>query len=275
MTIIYWVLIMTTKEITILLALFFSIFLYNYNPIITTIENDKKEPQKTIIEEKKESAILFYPITKYRNTGKDIYSDIFNHSKQEPYTKSNRRINAHETSHGITSELRKYYSNLWKTKLNVFYVLNGKCLILNESNTTMAQVIEYIPPILRSYRYNLYFVEQIKDWNDMPSYIIDEWNSYILGSMVAVEDYENNLPTDRADAVSGCLDFSIYAVCLAMSVKDNDPEYWKNNTDFKEAIKFLLIQAEKTFNKGMSIEPFVTATQIKLFIKMLRKLDNF
>lgn len=249
------------KKMLYLVVIFLLLTSYNYqkNSTIEVIDDPPK-----VIDVIVKPSLQLYPVVKYRNTGTDIYSDIFNHSKQDPYTKSSRRINAHETSHGITSELRKYYETLWKTKLNVFYVLNSKCIILNESKSTMSQVIEYIPPILRSYRYNLYFVEQIKNWDDMPSYIIDEWNSYILGSMVAVEDYENNIPQDRGDAVSGCLDFSIYAVCFAMSVKDNDPEYYSEYKEFKEAIKYLLIQAEKTFNKGMTIEPFVTATQIKL-----------
>jgi hypothetical protein len=236
--------------------------------------NIKTKNSTIVINDVVKPSIQLYPVIKYRNTGIDIYSDIFDHSKQEPYTESSRRINSHETSHGITSELRKYYSILWKTKLNVFYVLNGKCIILNESNTTMSQVIEYIPPVLKSYRYNLYFVEKIKDWDDMPSYIIDEWNSYILGSMVAVQDYENNIPQDRGDAVSGCLDFSIYAVCFAMSVKDNDPTYYKEYPQFKETIKYLLIQAEKTFNKGLNIEPFVTATQLKLLNDLRHHKDS-
>jgi hypothetical protein len=238
--------------------------------LLTSYESNKDTNNRNINSPKIIDIIIkpslqLYPVIQYRNIEENtIYGDVFNHSKQEPYTKSNRRINVHETSHGITSELRNHYERLWKQKLNVFYVLDGKCIILNESNITMSHVIEYIPPILRSYRYNLYFIEQTKNWNDMPSYIIDEWNSYILGSKCAVQDFNNGLITENVDAVSGCLDFSIYAICFAMAVKDHDKEYWENYGEFKESVKFLLIQAEKTFNEGMKIKNFVTATQLKL-----------
>jgi hypothetical protein len=244
-----------------MLGLLIIILLLGYNS--ASKQNNIPDPIPVVVPNNK--PVFLYPVIQYRNIEENtIYGDVFNHSKQEPYTKSNRRINVHETSHGITSELRNHYERLWKQKLNVFYVLDGKCIILNESNITMSHVIEYIPPILRSYRYNLYFIEQTKNWNDMPSYIIDEWNSYILGSKCAVQDFNNGLITENVDAVSGCLDFSIYAICFAMAVKDHDKEYWENYGEFKESVKFLLIQAEKTFNEGMKIKNFVTATQLKL-----------
>ena len=67
------------------------------------------------------------------------------------------------------------------------------------------------------------------------------------------------------DAVSGCLDFSIYAACFAMTVKKHDKEYWDSYPQFKYAIKFLLIQAEKTYSEGIAITNFRTSAQDNLY----------
>ena len=269
----YNLLIMTTKQILSLLVISSALGYYYYennqsdNTIVVIMPDDKP---KTIPENKskpkEKSGLVFTEVDKYRKIEENtIYGDVLTHSFEKPYgDQDSRRINVHETSHGITSHLRNLYSKALSKKLNVFYVLNSSCIVLEESNISMHLVTKYIPPDLRSYRYNLYFVKNIVDWNDMPSYIIDEWNSYILGSKSAVEDYNNGILNERVDAVSGCLDFSIYAICFAMAVKEHDNEYWKTYPQFKNTIKFLLIEAEKTFGEGMNIENFRNSSQEKL-----------
>lgn len=219
------------------------------------------------IPEKPKKELIFHNVSKYREIKDNkTYSDVLSHSMQKPYEDQySRRINVHETSHGITSDLRKFYTNQLNTKLNVFYVLDSKCIVLEESNISMKLVTKYIPKTLRSHRYNLYFVKGIVDWNDMPSYIIDEWNSYILSSKNSVEDFHDGLLKERVDAVSGCLDFSIYSVCFAMAVKENDKKYWENYPKFKNTIRFLLERAEKTYNEGNSIENFRNTSQNNLY----------
>jgi len=270
----YNLLIMTIKQILSVLVISSALGYYYYennqpdNTIVVIMPDDKP---KTIPENKpkpkEKSGLVFTEVDKYRKIEENtIYGDVLTHSFEKPYgDQDSRRINVHETSHGITSHLRNLYSKALSKKLNVFYVLNSRCIVLEESNISMHLVTKYIPPDLRSYRYNLYFVKNIVDWNDMPSYIIDEWNSYILGSKSAVEDYNNGILNERVDAVSGCLDFSIYAICFAMAVKEHDNEYWKTYPQFKNTIKFLLIEAEKTFGEGMEIENFRNSSQEKLY----------
>ena len=269
----YNLLIMTTKQILSLIVISSALGYYYYennqpnNTIVVIMPDDKP---KTIPENKpkpkEKSGLVFTEVDKYRKIEENtVYGDVLTHSFEKPYgDQDSRRINVHETSHGITSHLRNLYSKALSKKLNVFYVLNSRCIVLEESNISMHLVTKYIPPDLRSYRYNLYFVKNIVDWNDMPSYIIDEWNSYILGSKSAVEDYKNGILNEKVDAVSGCLDFSIYAICFAMAVKEHDNEYWKTYPQFKNTIKFLLIEAEKTFGEGMKIENFRNSSQEKL-----------
>lgn len=263
------IILMTTKQLLGVLIVSSALGYYHYennqtpDTNVVVVPNDKP---KVVPENKPKVGLLFTEVDKHRNIQENtVYGDVLSHSLQEPYgDQDSRRINVHETSHGITSELRNMYQKALGKKINVFYVLKSRCIVLEESNISMHLVTKYIPPVLRSYRYNLYFVKNIVDWNDMPSYIIDEWNSYILGSMSAVEDYNNGILKERVDAVSGCLDFSIYAACFALTVKKHDKEYWDSYPQFKYAIKFLLIQAEKTYSEGNLIANFRTQSQDKL-----------
>jgi hypothetical protein len=270
------ILLMTTKQIFGLILLSSALAYYNYennnapNTTVVVLPNNKPEviPDQTPKPKPEiKNSLFLTDVDKHRNIEENtVYGDVLSHSFDEPYgDRYGRRINVHETSHGITSELRNFYQKALKKKLNVFYILNGKCIVLEESNINMRLVTKYIPEDLRSYRYNLYFVKGIVDWNDMPSYIIDEWNSYILASKSAVEDFNNGLIQEKVDAVSGCLDFSIYSVCFAMAVKNHDPEYWDSYPQFKNIIKYLLIEAEKTFGEGMKIENFRNSAQKTLF----------
>lgn len=261
---ILWLSIMI-KKIFVLIILTITLLLYH--------QKDHNDPQVVVPDNKNtiKDIVFFTEVDKHRSIKEDsVYADVLNHSKQEPYgDRFGRRINVHETSHGITSELRNFYEKALDRKLNVFYVLNSKCIVLEESKITMIEVTKNIPNSLKSYRYNLYFEKNIMDWNDMPSYILDEWNSYILSSMSAVEDYNNNIINEKVDAVSGCLDFSIYAVCFAMTVYEKDKKYWDSYPQFKNSIKFLLSRAEKTFFDGISIDNFKTVSQINLHKNLL------
>jgi hypothetical protein len=271
-------LLMTNKQILGLILISSAIAYHNYennqvtNISVVTIPDDQP---KVIPETKPKNGLFLTDVDVHRKIDENtIYGDVLSHSLGEPYgDRHGRRINVHETSHGITSELRNFYQRVLNKKLNVFYVLNSKCIVLEESKIDMRLVTTYIPNNLKSYRYNLYFVKGLADWNDMPSYIIDEWNSYILGSKSAVEDYHNGLLDEKVDAVSGCLDFSIYAVCFAMAVKDHDSEYWKSYPQFKNTIKYLLIEAEKTFGKGLEIKNFRSSSQNDLFEKLQNSPD--
>jgi len=270
------IILMTTKQLLGVLIVSSALGYYHYekdktpDSNVVVVPDSKPEiiPDK-IPEPKPEekSGLFLTDVDKHRTIDENtVYADVLSHSFGEPYgDRYGRRINVHETSHGITSELRNFYEKALKRKLNAFYILNGKCIVLEESNIDMRLVTKYIPENLRSYRYNLYFVKGIVDWNDMPSYIIDEWNSYILAGKSSVEDYHNGLIREKVDAVSGCLDFSIYSVCFAMSVKEHDTEYWDSYPQFKNTIKYLLIEAEKTFGKGMEIENFRNSSQKQLF----------
>lgn len=165
--------------------------------------------------------------------------------------KHGRSTNVHETVHGINNALsnsRKNYRG--------FYAGFSRGLWLKEPNITMVDIIPYIPDILKEYRYDLYFVSQLRYWKDVGLYPIDEWSAYISGAECAVDDHLCGIISkDKADSVSGALEFSIYCTALAKAVKSRDAEYWNTYPQFKNTIKFLLVRSEKVFMEGRYFFP--------------------
>jgi len=116
-----------------------------------------------------------------------VYNDVTSRQKDPFGDSAGRHINVHETAHGIHSDLRNEYQKKLRYKCNAFYCLKGKAVILKDPNITIKNVTKYIPSNLKSYRYQLYFVDQLKNWNDMPTYILDEWTAYILDRCVPLK----------------------------------------------------------------------------------------
>jgi len=185
-----------------------------------------------------------------------IYNQVMSSSRSVPFGDVyGRSSNAHETVHGINNELRNEYKKIYKKNVNAFYAGNGKGIVVENPKIMMTDIIPNIPESLRGYRYNLYFTKQIRHWNDVPTYVVDEWSSYIAGAECAVDDAINGIATEKSDCVSGSLEFSIYCAGLALAVKNNDPDYWKNNKQFKNTLQYFLIKSEKVFFEGQDIFP--------------------
>lgn len=202
--------------------------------------------------------LVLINITKYREILPSdlVYNQVLSYSKQEPFgDEHGRSTGVHETVHGINNELRNYYKTSLKKNVNAFYAGEGMGVIVENPSITMKHIIPYIPKVLMGYRYNMYFVKQINDWNSVPTYPIDEWSAYIAGAECAVNDTVNSIVTEKSDCVSGSLEFSIYCTALALAVKNNDPDYWKSNKQFKNTLQYFLIKSEKIFFEGQDIFP--------------------
>ena len=213
---------------------------------------------------------------KYTSIDLDIVNvqDRLNLSKNSVYNRTlsyyskpfgdrhGRSTNVHETIHGINSSL----SNT-RRGYRAFYIGYGKAVWIKEPKIKMVDIIEYIPNSVKGYRFKTYFISQIKSWNDVALYPMDEWVAYLGGAECAVNDYENNISIEtNTDAVSGSLEFSIYCVALAMSVREKDNKYWNEYKNFHNAIRLLLNRSESVFFKGKDI--FRSEKQEKL-------LENF
>lgn len=199
-----------------------------------------------------------------------IYNQVMNYSISKPFGDAHgRSTNVHETVHGINSYLRNKH---YKENCNGFYAGNGYGIIVVNPKLRLRQVQNYVPHSLRGYRYKLYFEKQLGDWDDTPTYHIDEWSAYIAGAESAVDDAIQNIGIkEKSDSVSGSLEFSIYCVALAMATKDLDKEYWKNNKQLKHTIKYFLIKAEKIFFEGKDLYP---SKQQDILLQNLREHED-
>lgn len=201
-----------------------------------------------------------------------LYADIMNRQSR-PFTTHDRDTNAHETSHGIHSDLRNRYSRQLGKKVNGFYVTGGKGVIIEEPGIRKSAVKPYLPQELRSYRYSTYISGQ-GAWDDVPLYLVDEWVAYVNGASVSVQDVQEGRHNGEwTDAVSGCLDFSIYCVALAMAVERGDPGYWESNVQFRRFMDWHLRKAHRVFMSGRNMEQFRWDKQEKL-LTSLRNSEN-
>jgi len=128
------------------------------------------------------------------------------------YRDQDRITWAHETTHGLNSNIRNYY------RKPGFYVLDGKCVILNEPRCRLSDVAVLVPPKLRNHIYNTYLIQAQRDWEPNPSYILDEWVAYCNGAQAR---YELNLKSGVSE-VTFMTQFNVFAIYLCMAA--NDPE---------------------------------------------------
>jgi hypothetical protein len=199
----------------------------------------------------------FQPL-KNRTESTPFLTDIENHlpvSMGSQYRSNDPITHAHETTHGINSYLRNTYGN------DCYYIGNNKAVTMKGPKITITQIRDNIPQNLRGSRYQLYLVSQAADWNSQPLYIFDEWTAYDNGSAVGLEVKKNtNLSSD--DMVA-CLEFSNYAIALAITIKKHDPEYLKTNTQFKEFLAFELRRSLKIYKTGIVLPQFKWDTQLE------------
>lgn len=185
-----------------------------------------------------------------------VLSDIESHMPAGHIYKDSDKITwGHETSHGIASQLRQkhqrgFCSN-WDGKkwwiveqqrINGFYVLNNRAVIIDEPNSTVSKAAALVPRSLRGGVYNLYMVQQAQSWNDTPLYVFDEWVAYGNGAAVRADLKIQS----RQETVEFMLEFNNYAICLAMSCKSEDKQ-------FKHFLMWNLERSMKLYEENRSI----------------------
>jgi hypothetical protein len=203
-----------------------------------------------------------------------IYNEILSYSEEVPFgDEHGRSTNVHETVHGINSKIRNSFKIKYKKNLNGFYAGAGKGILVENPPIKMRDVVPFIPDVVKGYRYNLYFVKQLGDWDDTPTYPMDEWSAYIAGAECAVDDATRDIKLkEKSDSVSGALEFSIYCAALALTVKNKCPDYWSENEQFRNIIKYYLIKSEKVFFEGKGFFP--SEKQESLLINLREHKDT-
>lgn len=210
------------------------------SPFDSPVIQEKKEEEK-----KKEEEIVIEPEfnnwPKLRNISDNslgtILGDIDSHMPAgHVYRDSSKMTWAHETTHGINSNIRN--KNVNASKVNGFYCLEDRACVIIEPKTTIRAVAPLVPSVLRGPSYNLYMVQQAGGWNERPLYIFDEWIAYTNGSLCGREMKVSGWYYELLQAHN----FNVYAICLAMEVKKSCPDY-----DDKQMKAFMMWNIERTF----------------------------
>lgn len=187
------------------------------------------------------------------NNGR-VLTDILEHLPSKygkTYNDPSLTTTGHETIHGINSELRNHHAK--SSKMNGFYCLNDKAAFILEPHVKIGDVAKRVPNSLRLGRYNGYLVEQRQHWDDMPTYLLDEWVAYIAGAEVAVDLVKmgRNLGS-KSDVLIGPMEFVYYALTLGKTIEELDPNY-AGMKQFKEFVAYNIIRASKVFKEGMAM----------------------
>lgn len=178
-----------------------------------------------------------------------VLNDIDSHMPAgHIYADADRVTHAHETTHGINSDLRQafgrsgatfeeasisceinrkhtakgrhYFIDVFKHAaggINAFYCLGDKACIIQEPNVKIQEVARSVPKSLRGGVYDLYLIRQAQSWGDTPLYLCDEWMGYSNGSACGIDLAERGLwgSTPRAETIAYMLEFNVYVLTLA------------------------------------------------------------
>ncbi len=180
------------------------------------------------------------------------------------YRDSSKMTWGHETTHGINSHVRNYL-NKTGGKANGFYALDNRAVVIAEPNMYKNKVAAFIPQSLRGYRFSLYITGQTA-WDDTPLYIVDEWVAYVNGGAVGVDLVNRGLFKDQpSDGVSGALEFTVYALGLALAIEKHDPSYLATNTQFREFFAWQTERAMKVFRAGKDMAQLPSSQQAQMY----------
>jgi hypothetical protein len=180
-----------------------------------------------------------------------ILSDIRSHIEDGGYYNDSDLITAaHETTHGINSNVR---NSLYDgRRLNAFYCLDGRAAVLLEPNTRIERVASNVPPSLRGSVYKLYLVEQAASgWGDRPLYILDEWVSYTNGSATR----KDLKIVKRAETVRYMMEFDIYAMTMLMVVERDETSF--NTGDLSTFIRWSIERSMSIYDGELEASEYL------------------
>lgn len=221
-----------------------------------------------------DSNVPFFKYPKQRENRKNHgprFDDYETHCPQRfgtQYWDRDAMTHAHETTHGINSDIRNNYNRTGR-KANGFYCGNDRGLVLVEPNIRIRHARAYIPSSLRGMRYNLYLVQQ-SAWDDCPLYIFDELVAYTNGGEVGVDMAKRGNLNKNCDGVRGALEFTVYAAAIAMATAAHDPKYFEEYKPFRAFLKWSLARAMTVHYAGRNLPQFSGYNQAQ-YLETLRK----
>ena len=151
-----------------------------------------------------------------------VLNDIDSHMPAgHQYRDGNKITWAHETTHGINADVRNKHYQPNQRRVNAFYVLNDRAAVITEPPITIAQMADMVPQDLRGPSYQLYLVQQRRDWNNEPLYLMDEWTAYTNGTECGRELNAQGWDFELLQAHN----FNVYCLYLAKAIQERCPDY--------------------------------------------------
>ena len=141
-------------------------------------------------------------------TLQDIESHIY---AKHSYINREDLINwGHETTHGINSWVGLNYK-----KKQALYCLNDRLAVLDfPENLRIRDFAEKIPTQIRSGGYETYITGAIRDWDDNPLYLLNEWIAYCNGNQVGFELLANKRDLGRLLPVNRTVEIMQYSIIM-------------------------------------------------------------
>lgn len=148
-----------------------------------------------------------------RIMGSTILADVESHLPAgNIYRDSDPTTWCHEGTHGVNSYIRNQYGT-GTGAINAFYVLNNKAVVVYEPRgLTLSTVARMVPPTCKGRIFDLYLRQQLRDWNEVPTYVLDEWTAYTNGAACSLELRRRNSDVDFM------LEMGIYSLALGAAV---------------------------------------------------------
>jgi hypothetical protein len=190
------------------------------------------------------------PVLTQRLPESSFLADIVNRCRN-PVLDEQRPTNGHESTHMLNSQLRNQHGG----KVNALYVMSGKAVLLKEPRLRKSAVPAFVPPSLRGYRFRTY-VTGAQEWDDTPTYLLDEWSAYVNGCFVALDDKRSGRTVEAADWAGGPLELGIYSLAMGMAVEQGDPVYFRDEPQFKAFLRWHWARAKLAFDRGRTVFPF-------------------
>jgi len=202
-----------------------------------------------------------------------VLKDVVNHEAPGDSNSYDDLVTlAHETSHGIHSYIRNKMNNSGR-RANGFYVMQNRAVIVPEPNMRKSHIAPYVPASLRGTRYSMYITGQTA-WDDTPLYVWDEWNAYVNGGEAGVNQVESGLwNAGWRDGVAGQLEFVVYAFATAMAVRDRDPVYYRDMSQFHDFLTWNAQRTMEVYRKGAVMPDFKWDWQDQYWTKIKTSPD--
>jgi hypothetical protein len=186
----------------------------------------------------------------------------------------NLKTAVHESSHFISSQLANLYGP-FETRYG-FYLLNDcAAMVDTPPGVTITQAAAYVPEALRGLRYQHYMIQQAKGdpgyqgWDAISIYIFDEWIAYINGGTAMLEMVRaGQWKHGHSDGVAGALEFTIYALAVGLAVRDQAPEYFAANQQFREVLAHEALRALTLFRAAKDLPEFPSEEQHRLYAEL-------